>query len=136
MAKEPLANQSQNLLVEKLKSFGMAVRRRWATFKANFTVLNKFPDWIYLTIALVTLIAVLILVFRPLESGRDPQSRINIIFLGFVFVSGFISVCKHVSPRGWGLAIMIGGSALWFISVWFGSPGRWKSICDSLYINC
>lgn len=99
--------------------------------------LNKKPVWpassgdrIKLALAIAIFAFAIVFGRRDLGTEADPLARANLFFLSFIAVSWLTGLCTSVDARRWVWINAAAGLVLWFISVWFGSPGGWRSFAD------
>ena len=98
---------------------------------------NKQPVWptsigdrIKLAFAVAIFFFAIVFGSRDLGAEADPLARANLFFLSFIAVSWLTGLCTSVDARRWVWINSAAGLLLWIVSVWFGSPGGWKSFTD------
>lgn len=73
----------------------------------------------------------LIVSFIEPAQGRDPMSRVNLLFFCFVAMSFLLAFCKQINHKYWAVLSASAGAVMWLISTWYGTPGGLASIIDT-----
>ncbi len=84
-----------------------------------------------LTLATLIFVFAVVVSFIEPAQGRDPMSRVNLLFFCFVAMSFLLAFCKQINQKLWAFISAIAGGAMWLISTCYGTPGGLASIADT-----
>jgi hypothetical protein len=88
-------------------------------------------DKFLLSAAFVIFVITIGVSFVEPSQGRDPMSRVNLIFFSFLLMSLFVGLCTSIKAVTWAWITFGAGLILWIIATWFGDPGGWASVIDT-----
>jgi hypothetical protein len=88
-------------------------------------------DTSFLTLATLIFVLGVVVSFIEPAQGRDPMSRVNLLFFCFVAMSFLLAFCKQINQKFWAFLTAIAGGVMWLIATWFGTPGGLASVADT-----